>query len=73
MAIKSRHYLFTFKLHIFLVKNVLNRFFKLSYTHHFYSHILEASHLREQTLNIIDAHIGINDNYLDFLNTTFDS
>ena len=55
MAIKSQHYLFTFhpiKLHIFLSKLYLtNSSISAILAHHCYSHISEASHLHEQTLN----------------------
>ena len=58
MAINFQHYMFTFhpiKLHIFLSKlHVFNKFLNFGCTLHCYSHVSEASHSHEQTLNIAD-------------------
>ena len=50
------------------VKTVLNKFFKLGYTYHSYSHISEANYLHKETLNIaekapceFDIFYGINE------------
>ena len=44
-----------------VVKTVLNKFLKLGYTHHYYSHISEANHLHEKTVNIAEKALCVFD------------
>ena len=41
-----------------MIKQILH---KLGYTHHCYSHISEANHLHEQTLNIAEKALSVSD------------
>ena len=53
MAIKSEHYLFTFRpvtLHVFCQNCIKQILHKVGYTHHCYSHILEANHLHGKVM-----------------------
>ena len=64
MAIKSKHYLLTFhpiKLHIFFQNRIKQILHKLGYTHHCYSHISEADHFHEQTLNTTEKALSVSD------------
>ena len=50
VAIKSQHYLLTFchtKTSKSFLKTVLNKSFKLGYTHRHYSHFSEANHMNK--------------------------
>ena len=53
---------FTLLNFIYFCQNcIIQILYKLGYTHHYYSHISEANHLHEHTLNIAEKALSVSD------------